>query len=139
MLLVNSQPATVLFDCGASYSFISNSFAALSDLQIVPIHVLLIIHSPGSKMRAEKECRDVSIEIGGVGFLPNLILLNSESLDVILGMDWLSQHLGQIDCAKKFISLTSPSSEQVEISSKCKNHIFSRLKRSWLWRFMKSQ
>lgn len=62
-LLVNSQPATVLFDSGASHSFISKSFAALSDLPIVLMHVPLIIHSPGSVMRAEYECRDVSIEI----------------------------------------------------------------------------
>lgn len=94
MLLVNSQSATVLFDFGASHSFISKSFAALSDILYVSMHVPLIINSLGSEMRAEKECRDVSIEIRAVGFLANLILLNPASLDVILGMDWLSQHLG---------------------------------------------
>ena len=65
-LLVNSQPATVLFDSGASHSFISHSFAALGDIPYVPMHVPLIIHSLGSEMRAELECRDVSIKIGGV-------------------------------------------------------------------------
>ena len=71
------------------------------------------MRSPGSELRAEAECRDVSVEIKGVGFLANLILLNSASLDVILGMDWLSQYLGQIDCAKKFVCLTSSSGERV--------------------------
>ena len=57
----------------------------------------LLIRSPGSELRAELECRDVSVVIEGVEFLATLILLPSASLDVILGMDWLSQHMGQID------------------------------------------
>lgn len=61
-----------------------------------------------------------------MGFLANLIIIDSASLYVILGMDWLSQHLGQIDCAKKFITLTSPSGEQVGISPKLQEpHLYA--------------
>jgi hypothetical protein len=48
----------------------------------------------------------VSILIRGVEFLANLIVLESKGIDVILGMDWLSKHNGQIDCAKKAVRLT---------------------------------
>jgi hypothetical protein len=48
----------------------------------------------------------VSILIRGVEFLANLIVLESKGIDVILGMDWLSKHNGQIDCAKKAVKLT---------------------------------
>ena len=81
-LFVNSHPATVLFDSGASHSFVSESFAAVSDLLFTPLLVLLLIRSPGSDLRAEFECRDVPIEIEGVGFLENLILLHSASLEI---------------------------------------------------------
>ena len=88
--------------------------------------VPLLIRSPGSELRAESECRDVPIEIEGVGFLANLILLHSASLDVILGMDWLSQHMGHIDCARKVVYLTSPSGEQVGFSPKLQGpHLFA--------------
>ena len=90
-LSVNSHPATVLFDSGASHSFVSESFAASSELLFAPLLVALLIRSPGSELRAELECRDVSVKIEGIGFLAYLILLPSASLDVILGMDWLSQ------------------------------------------------
>ena len=66
------------------------------------------------------------IEIEGLDFLANLILLNSSSLDVILGMDWLSQHQGHIDCARKMVYLTSLSGEQVGVSPKLHGpHLFA--------------
>ncbi|MBJ4159968.1 hypothetical protein JGD54_25460, partial [Salmonella enterica subsp. enterica serovar Typhimurium] len=125
-LSVNSHPATVLFDSGASHSFVSESFAAVGEFLFTPLLVPLLVRSPGSEMRAEFECRDVLIEVEGVEFFANLILLHSASLDVILGMDWLSQHMGQIDCARKLIYLTSPSSEHVRFSPKLQGpHLFA--------------
>ena len=125
-LFVNSHPAIVLFDSGASHSFVSESFASISELLFAPLLVPLLIRSPGSELRAELECRDVPVEIERVGFLANLILLTSASLDVILGMDWLSQHMGKIDCARRLVYLTSPSGEQVRFSPKLQGpHLFA--------------
>ena len=75
--------------------------------------VPLLIRSPGSELRAELECRDVPIEIKGVGFLANLILLTSASLDVILGMDWLSHHQGHIDCAENDVQAGRVEEDEV--------------------------
>ena len=83
--LVHLHHATVLFDSGASHSFISSSFAVMGDLRVVPLDIPLLIRSPGMELRAGSECRDVLIEIEGVDFLANLILLDSATLDVILG------------------------------------------------------
>ncbi|MBJ4058700.1 hypothetical protein JGD43_25615, partial [Salmonella enterica subsp. enterica serovar Goldcoast] len=57
-LSVNSRPATILFDSGASHSFVSESFASASELLLAPLLVPLLIHSPGLEMRAELKCRD---------------------------------------------------------------------------------
>jgi hypothetical protein len=41
-------------------------------------------------MEATLMCPSVRVEIWGVEFLANPIVLKSSSIDVILGMDWLS-------------------------------------------------
>jgi hypothetical protein len=69
----------------------------------------MIVSSPGGEMNTRHVSPKVSILIGGVEFLANLIVLESKGIDVILGMDWLSKHNGLINCAKKAVRLT-PSS-----------------------------
>jgi hypothetical protein len=49
-----------------------------------------------------------------VGFLANLIVLESKGIDVILQMDWLSKHKGMINCAKKAVRLTTSSGKKME-------------------------
>lgn len=77
-------------------------------------------------MRSIHECREVEIEIKGVKFSANLIVINSVGLDVILGMNWLSKNHGQIDCSHKAITLTSPLGFQVEMVPKLKHpHLYA--------------
>jgi hypothetical protein len=57
----------------------------------------------------------VNFEIRGVGFVTNLIILESKGIDVILGMDWLSKHKVLIDYAKKSVKLTTLKGKEVEI------------------------
>jgi hypothetical protein len=65
-------------------------------------------------MRTKLKCPAVSISIRGVDFLSNLILLDSKGIDIILGMDWLSKHDGNIQCAKKVVRLTKKDATTVE-------------------------
>jgi hypothetical protein len=65
-------------------------------------------------MHAWHVCPKVSILIRGVEFLANLIVLESNRIDVILGMDWLSKHNGLIDYAKKAVRLTTSSGKELE-------------------------
>nr|AAT73648.1 putative polyprotein [Oryza sativa Japonica Group] len=57
----------------------------------------------------------IRIEIQGVPFLANLILLESKDLDVILGMDWLARYKGLIDCANRKVTLTSNEGQVVTV------------------------
>jgi hypothetical protein len=43
----------------------------------------------------------------GLEFSANLIVLDSKSIYVILGMDWMSKQKAIIDCAKKSVKLTT--------------------------------
>nr|ABA98209.1 retrotransposon protein, putative, Ty3-gypsy subclass [Oryza sativa Japonica Group] len=114
---VNSHPATVLFDSGASYSFISKKFAGTHGLSVVELKIPMRVHTPGDDMNTAHYCPSMSIEIKRSQFLSNLILLESKDLDVILGMDWLTRHKGVIDYASRTITLTNDKGEKITFLS----------------------
>jgi hypothetical protein len=92
MILVNDNGAIVLFDSGASHSFVAANFVQKHNLPLVMLKNRMIVSFPGGDMHARHVCSKVSICIRGVEFLANLIVLESNGIDVILGMDWLSKH-----------------------------------------------
>jgi hypothetical protein len=107
MFPVNSVPARVLFDSGASHSFVTQLFIDKSGLQPTPLKNTMSVQIPGSITKASWTCLAVPIEIHGISFLASLIVLGTKGLEVVLGMDWMSQHQGIIDCAKKTITMRS--------------------------------
>jgi hypothetical protein len=114
MFLASSHPATILFDSGASHSFISSSFVAKHSLPIATMKHRMLVSSLGGEMRTKNICPTVSITIRGVDFPSNLILLDSKSIDIILGMDWLSKYDGVIQCTRKAVKLTKKDRTSVE-------------------------
>ena len=56
-----------------------------------------------------------TLSIGNHDFPADLIVLESQSLDVILGMDWLTKFEGNIDCARKTILLTTPEQKRTSM------------------------
>jgi hypothetical protein len=95
MILVNDNNAIMLFDSGASHSFVASSFVQKYDLPLSMLNNQMIVSSPRRDMHARHVCPKVRILIGGgVEFLAILVVLESKGIDVILGMDWLSKHNG---------------------------------------------
>jgi hypothetical protein len=117
MFLASSHPTTVLFDLGASYSFISSSFVVRHQLPTTIMKQTMLVSSLGGEMRIKHICPAISITIRGVGFLANLIVLNSKGIDIILGMDWLRKYDRVILCAKRAISLTQEDGTIMEFSA----------------------
>jgi hypothetical protein len=106
MFLTSSHPATILFNFGASHSFISSSFVMKHSLPIATMKHTMLVSSPGGEMRTKHICPVGSITIRGVDFPSNLILLDSKGIGIILGMDWLSKQDGVIQCTRKAVRLT---------------------------------
>jgi hypothetical protein len=77
----------------------------------------LIVNSPGGEMKTGYICPQVKVNIMGLDFLANLVVLKSWGIYVILGMDWLQKHDGVIQCRKKSVLLTSPQGERIEYVS----------------------
>jgi hypothetical protein len=65
MLLASSHPSTILFDFGASHSFVSSSFVAKHSLPVATMKHTLPVSSPGGEMRTKHICPAVSITIRG--------------------------------------------------------------------------
>ncbi|BAS93193.1 Os05g0296332 [Oryza sativa Japonica Group] len=103
--LVHSIPATILFDSGASHSFISVPFVGKNQLGVERLRNPLLITTPGGVMTAKYYSPAVPIEIQGIPFPSDLILLDTKNLDVILGMNWLAQFQGVVDCARRTVTL----------------------------------
>jgi hypothetical protein len=114
MFLTTSHPATVLFNSGASHSFISSSFVVKHNLPIATMKHTMLVSSHGGEMRTRHICPIVSITIRGVDFPSNLILLDSKGIDIIIDMDWLSKYDGVIQCTRKAIRLTKRDVTAVE-------------------------
>jgi hypothetical protein len=116
MFLASSHPAIVLFDSGASHSFISSSFVVKHQLPITIMKQTMLVSPPRGEMRTKHICPAIST-IGGIDFLVNLIVLDSKGIDIILGMDWLRKYDGVILCAKRAIRLTKEDGTIVEFNA----------------------
>jgi hypothetical protein len=65
MFLASSHPATILFDSGASHSFISLSFVAKHGMPIATMKHTMLVSSPGGEMWTKHICPAVRISIRG--------------------------------------------------------------------------
>ena len=72
MFSVNSVPARVLFDSGASHSFVTKDFACKSKIQPQPLKHVMLVQIHGSVARAKWFCKAVPIVIHGIEFKANL-------------------------------------------------------------------
>ena len=92
MFPLNSITALVLFDTGASHSFISKNFAIKNAIPTETIGKTIKVSSPGGEMIVNAGCRDLTLEIGTYKFPTHLVALPSQGIDVILGMDSMTAH-----------------------------------------------
>jgi hypothetical protein len=113
MFPVESHLAEVLFDTGATHSFIIASWVEAHNLPITPMSTPIQIDSVGGKVQADSVCLNVSVEIRGIEFLANLIMMGTKGIDVILGINWLDKYQVVISCDKKTVKLVSPLGEEV--------------------------
>jgi len=111
-ILVNSTPATILFDSSSSHSFISSKCVADHKMLMLGIKKPILVKSPRGKKKATRMCPKVSLDIKGANFEVNLIVLEPMEIDVVLGRGWLTACHGKIDCTQHSVSLTTPSGDR---------------------------
>jgi hypothetical protein len=84
---IHHTPTVILFDFGASHSFISAKFGAKVDLDFCHTKGSYMIPTPGGKIASNQVIRNVRIKLRSKTNRTKLILLALEDIDIILGMD----------------------------------------------------
>jgi hypothetical protein len=77
MFLINDTSAVVLFNFGASHSFISTAYVGKHNLPLALLRCQMIVSSLGGDMPTRQLCQKVNLKIRGVDFVANLIVLES--------------------------------------------------------------
>ncbi|KAK2395373.1 putative mitochondrial protein [Trifolium repens] len=90
---------TALIDTGATHSFISLACANRLSLNVL---------TPAKDLVVITACLHCLVVIQNRDFLVNLVCLPLLSLEIILGMDWLSYHYVILDCARKLVFFPEP-------------------------------
>jgi len=105
---IHNKPAVILFDSGASHSFIGAKFGAKVGLDFIHTKGSYMISTPGGKIASNQITRLVPIKLGSLIINTDLILLPLEGIDIILGMNWMTQHGVIIDISARAVELNSP-------------------------------
>jgi hypothetical protein len=112
---VFNQPALVLFDSGASHSFISQNFNVKCQLTFYHTQGSFMIATPGGKIATNQLNRNVPISLGSKIFKTTLLILGLESVDIILGANWMTQHRVVLDVAARALEIRSPTFEDLTL------------------------
>ena len=90
--------ARVLFNSGASHSFIAASCVRVLGLEVETLDKPLHVSSPlRNKARIDRIFRGCELEISGILLMVDLRVMDISEFEVILGMDWLTTHRVVID------------------------------------------
>ena len=113
-----------LIDPGSAHSYVCTSILSLGSLPKSETgYDILVTTTLGHSVIVNRVHRDCLIKIREYEFPGDLIELSFREFDVILGMDWLSQHQVVVDCRMKRVTLRTPSSEEMTFIGERSNHL----------------
>jgi hypothetical protein len=112
---VLNYPAITLFDSGASHSFMSAKFSAKCQLPFHHTNGGITISTPRGRVATYQINRHVPIKFGSLVIKTTLLILGLDSVDIILGTDWLSRHQAVIDIAARAIEIHSPTCGEITL------------------------
>ncbi|GJW41307.1 putative reverse transcriptase domain-containing protein [Tanacetum coccineum] len=115
-ILVNSMPARVLYDSGASVSFVSHVFSknltTPSNKLPFPLEVEIV---DDKVVVVSNVFRNVEIEIDDSIFKIELIPIMLGVFDIVIGMDWLEKYDSNILCSQKIVRVVNPQGREIII------------------------
>jgi hypothetical protein len=116
MFYVNAIPATILFDSGATHSFMSARYANTNEIPLLNMRKPMIVITPKGPVEANQMTRRLTLTIMGREFGATAIILEASNIDLILGMSWLRKAKAIIACGRGTIELTSPKGERFQVN-----------------------
>ncbi|GJY80736.1 reverse transcriptase domain-containing protein [Tanacetum coccineum] len=115
--------ARACYECGsidhvkaACPSFVSTTFIPLLGIEPSDLGFSYEIEiASGQLVEIDKVIKGCKLEIKGHVFDMNLIPFGSGSFDVIIGMDWLSNHMAKIICHEKVVRIPLPGGKVLRV------------------------
>jgi hypothetical protein len=108
---INHQPVIILFDSGATDSFVSSKCGTKVGLDLYPTSGAYMIATPGGRISSNQIYKKVPIQLGSNLIKTDLLLLDLEGMDVLLGMDWMTRHRVSLDIFSRTVEIDSPDHE----------------------------
>ncbi|XP_061339224.1 uncharacterized protein LOC133285924 [Gastrolobium bilobum] len=98
-VILNGYPISVIFDSGASGSFMAKHNAMRISITPAPLPYELQISTPtGGSCTASEIYRGVILQFKGNTYTMNLVVLLVFNFEVIIGVDWLTENGITLDC-----------------------------------------
>jgi hypothetical protein len=107
--------ANVLFDIGATHSFVTASWVESHNIPVAPMYPPMRVSSIRGRTQMDRFCPCARVQIRGIEFPVDLIVMGNHDaiIDVILGMNWLTKYQVSLSCDKRTVKLVSLSGEEV--------------------------
>jgi hypothetical protein len=105
---INDTPVKILFDLGATHSFISEKLLGKMGLKGSHTNSAYKIITLGGQITSSILICGVCLGLGSKIFPTNLIAISLAGMDVILGMDWMTQHKVVLDISDRVVEINSP-------------------------------
>ncbi|XP_070017982.1 uncharacterized protein [Nicotiana sylvestris] len=115
IISVCGRDASVLFDPGSTYLYVSSLFAHFLDIPRESLGTLVHVSTTvGDSVVVDWIYWSCVVTFYGFETRADLILLDMIDFEVILGMDWLSPYHAVLDCHAKTVTLVMPELPRLE-------------------------
>jgi hypothetical protein len=115
MFSLNGHPIVVLFHSGATHNFISMACTKSHRLTITHLSTPYMISTPGGKTVTQYLAKNTPLNLGGKVYKASLIILDSQGIDVILGMSWMKVNKAVLDIVAHTVHLGSSTHDSVSL------------------------
>ncbi|KAK1423842.1 hypothetical protein QVD17_19151 [Tagetes erecta] len=117
MFLLENNHARVLFDTGATRSFISIAFRSRIERETSKLpNTYTIELANGKILEAGEVVKNCALQLDDHKFTIDLLPIELGSFDVVVGMDWLIKHQAEILCGKKIVKIPTKEGKILVIS-----------------------
>ena len=125
--------ARVLFDSGASHSFIAASCVRELGLEVETLEKPLYVSSPlGIRVSVDLICWGCELEISRILLTLDLRVMDMLEFGVILGMDWLTAYRVVIDCEHRRVTAYTQDGTRVTFQ-RDKHDVFPQIVYNSRW------
>ncbi|XP_073221486.1 uncharacterized protein [Cicer arietinum] len=107
--LIAGKSLNVIYDSGATHSFISLDWVDSLQLTITTLPFDLVVTLPSTEsVKCNTACLQCPLIVFDMRFNVDLICIPLKHVGVILGRDWFSSHYVLLDCARKSVIFPNP-------------------------------